>query len=144
MVTRPDCSCISPLIFSHSRRNCRQQIRPDIIIQLSTEREVLHLKTEIRISPDITEPYAVIYAGKMTDEISSLAETLNHAKGNVLTAFDQERIIILKPEEIYLVRVEGEKTVVYGKECIQDSFYGDRNRLRHYAGHRCLCRMDSI
>ena len=116
MVTRPGCSCISPLIFSHSRRNCRQQIRPDIIIQLSTEREVLHLKTEIRISPDITEPYAVIYAGKMTDEISSLAEVLNHVKGNVLTAFDRERIIILKPEEVYLVRVEDEKTMVYGKE----------------------------
>ena len=74
------------------------------------------MKTEIRISPDITEPYAVIYAGIMTDEISSLAEILNHTKGNVLTAFDRERIIILKPEEVYLVRVENEKTMVYGKE----------------------------
>ncbi|MCI1722508.1 MAG: hypothetical protein LKM41_06705 [Lachnospiraceae bacterium] len=52
----------------------------------------------------------------MTDEISSLAEMLNHVKGNVLTAFDKERIIILKPEEVYLVRVEDEKTMVYGKE----------------------------
>lgn len=67
MVTRPGCFCILPLVFDRSRRNCRQQIRPDIIIQLSAEREVLHLKAEIRISPDITEPYAVIYAGKMSD-----------------------------------------------------------------------------
>lgn len=70
------------------------------------------MKVEIQISADIEEPYAVIYSNKMTDEVQHIYEKIQSG-GNVITAIDNEQIIILQPAEIYMVRMENEQLIVY-------------------------------
>lgn len=90
-----------------------------------------NMRVEIRLSEDIEEPYAVLYTKRLTEEIAQLAELLKHApeglhaavqtatqsirQAGVLTVSEEERMVVLRPEEIYLIRVEQEKTMVYGK-----------------------------
>lgn len=70
------------------------------------------MKVEIQISADIEEPYAVIYSNKMTDEVQHIYEKIQSG-GNVITAIDNEQIIILHPAEIYMLRMENEQLIVY-------------------------------
>ena len=70
------------------------------------------MKIEIRISSDIKEPYAIIYSNTMTDEIQSVVSVLDSTEV-IITVTDNERIIVLQPKEIFMVRVEDEKTVIY-------------------------------
>ncbi len=46
---------------------------------------------------------------------SRAAELLNMESSGVISVVENERIIVLRPDEIYMVRVENEKTVVYTK-----------------------------
>lgn len=73
------------------------------------------MKVEIKISDDVPEPNIVIYTKEITEEITQIAAAIKNATGKVITVWDNGRIIVLRPEEIYMVRVENEKTAVYGK-----------------------------
>ena len=77
------------------------------------------MRVELNISESIKEPYAVIHAGELTPEISELAQEISqfqHSQG-MLIGNREDRMVILKPEEIVLLRVENEKLyVVAGKE----------------------------
>ena len=70
------------------------------------------MKVEIKISSDVEEPYVVIYSNTMTDEIAAIASAFN-ASGVNITATENGRIVVLKPKEIFMVRVENEKTIIY-------------------------------
>lgn len=70
------------------------------------------MKVEIQISSDIEEPYAVIYSNKMTEEVQQIYEKIQSGS-NVITAIDNEQIIILQPSEIYMLRMENEQLIVY-------------------------------
>lgn len=70
------------------------------------------MKVEIQISSDIGEPYAVIYSNQMTEEIQQIYEKIQSGS-NVITAIDNEQIIVLQPTEIYILRMENEQLVVY-------------------------------
>lgn len=70
------------------------------------------MKVEIKLSEEIKEPYAVIHAAHVTEEIQRAVEIFE-AKGSVITVRENEKIIILRPEEIYMVRVENKEVVVY-------------------------------
>lgn len=83
------------------------------------------MKVEIRISPDAAEPYAVIHTAKRTEEIEKLAAALENAPGEILTAMENGRIIVLRPEEIYMVRAENEKTLL----CCESRQFPCRKRL---------------
>jgi len=83
------------------------------------------VKVEIRIQKDIEEPYAVLYAAEMTDEMTQVIAMLEGMQSKVITVLEEERMIVLKPEEIYLVRVEDDKTMIYG----QSKKYVSRKRL---------------
>ncbi|MFB0920374.1 MAG: LytTR family DNA-binding domain-containing protein [Oscillospiraceae bacterium] len=72
------------------------------------------LKVEIKISSDIKEPYAVIYSDAMTDEIQTAVFLLG-SSGGVISVTENERIIVLQPKEIFMVRVENEKTLIYSQ-----------------------------
>ena len=54
------------------------------------------MKVEIQISPDIEEPYAVIYSNQMTEEVQRVYDKIQSCS-NVITAIDNEQIIILQP-----------------------------------------------
>ncbi len=70
------------------------------------------LKIDIKISLDIKEPYAVIYSDAMTDEIRNIASALD-SSGSIITVTENERILVVRPKEIFMVRVENEKTIIY-------------------------------
>jgi len=78
----------------------------------------------IEVSAQYKEPYAVIYTNKVTDEVQHVIHVLNQKKSPI-TAQLQDKIAILQPKDIYMVRVENGDTVIYGES---DKYYS-RKRL---------------
>ncbi|VEU80598.1 LytTR family DNA-binding domain-containing protein [Haploplasma axanthum] len=72
------------------------------------------MKVELIIKKDIIEPYAIIYSNELTDEVSNV---INKIKNNStkLSASLKDKIYILKPKEIYLIKVLEGKLEVYDK-----------------------------
>lgn len=74
------------------------------------------MKVEIKVSAEAKEPYAVIYTDEVTAYVRQIAEMLESAAASkMVTVADNERIMVLRPEELYMIRIENEKTVVYTK-----------------------------
>ena len=73
------------------------------------------MKVEIKVLPEAKEPYAVIYASEITPEIRRAAALFEKEIPDVIPVKEDDSIIVLRPDEIYIVRVENEKTVVYTK-----------------------------
>ena len=73
------------------------------------------MKVNIEISSEVQQPYAIIYTAEVTKEIQDAVIAL---EGNyhVITALDHDKIVILNPDEIYMVRVENEQVVLYGEK----------------------------
>ncbi len=67
------------------------------------------MKVEIKVMPEAKEPYAVIYASEITPEIRRTAALLETKNSGVISVMENERIIVLRPDEIYMVRVENEE-----------------------------------
>ena len=87
------------------------------------------MKVEIKISAEVIEPYAVIYTNEITAEISRIASFIEDSADNsIITVTDNERMFVLRPEEVYMLRVENEKTVVYTK----DKKYNSNKRLYEF------------
>ncbi|MGO5305882.1 LytTR family transcriptional regulator DNA-binding domain-containing protein [Agathobacter sp. LCP21S3_B2] len=83
------------------------------------------MKVSIELSPEYSEPYAIIYADKITDSIQRTLDIFG-SNESPITAFQNENdIVILQPKEIYMVRVENKDTIIYGKE----HRYRSRKRL---------------
>jgi DNA-binding LytR/AlgR family response regulator len=82
------------------------------------------LKVSVRLTEGLKEPYAVIYAGGLDDEVRRAAELLT-AAGAPVVAESEDRLIVLKPGEIYMIRVENGTTVIYGEK----RSYRSRKRL---------------
>ncbi len=83
------------------------------------------MRVSIDISNEYREPYAVIYTDKVTDEIRRMMEVFS-ASDTPITAFqNEEDIVVLQPKDIYMVRVEGGDTIIYG----QKNRYRSRKRL---------------
>jgi len=83
------------------------------------------MKVSIELSPEYSEPYAIIYADKITDSIQRTLDIFG-SNESPITAFKNENdIVILQPKEIYMVRVENKDTIIYGKE----HRYSSRKRL---------------
>ena len=74
------------------------------------------MQVEIKIEKATAVPYAVIYTDTITPEVQRAAVLLEGAGDNKLVVEQQERLVILRPEEIFLVRVENEKPVVYTRD----------------------------
>ena len=74
------------------------------------------MKVEIKILKDVPEPYAVLYAGELTPELQRAAALLEGEGGGKLVVEKQERLFVLRPEEVFMIRVENEKTLVFTKD----------------------------
>ncbi len=83
------------------------------------------MRVSVDISPEHKETYAVIYTDKMTDEIQRVIDSFNTSEKPIIALRNEEDMVILKPEEIYMVRVENGNSIIYGK----DSNYRSRKRL---------------
>ena len=82
------------------------------------------MKVSVDISPEHTEPYAVIYTSQMTDEIQRLLEVFGNSESPI-TALLNEEDLIIQPKDIYMVRVENGDTIIYGEQ----KKYRSRKRL---------------
>ena len=74
------------------------------------------MKVEIKLQPELNVPFAVIHTGKVTAEVQRVAALLSEERASLISAGEDEKIVMLHPEEIYLVRVEAEKAVIYGEK----------------------------
>ena len=83
------------------------------------------MKVRVDISPEYQEPYAVIYADRITDEIQRILDAFGTSESPITALQNEEDIVVLKPAEIYMVRVEGGDTVIYGEK----RKYRSRKRL---------------
>ena len=83
------------------------------------------MKVSVALSTEYKEPYAIIYADRMTDEIQRVIDGFSLNESPVTALQNEKDIIILLPKEIYMVRVENGDTVIYGK----DRSYRSRKRL---------------
>lgn len=71
------------------------------------------MKVEVKLSKETQEPYAVIHAREVTEDVKRVASLIENAGSDVITVMDNERIVILRPNEIFMIRVEDERTTVY-------------------------------
>ena len=72
------------------------------------------MKVEIKMTETAKEPYAVIFTNEMTEAVRQAAAILEGAVSNkAITVTDNERIFVLRPEELYMLRVENERAAVY-------------------------------
>ncbi|MBR6484301.1 MAG: LytTR family transcriptional regulator, partial [Clostridiales bacterium] len=69
------------------------------------------MRVNIDISPENKETHAVIYTDKMTEEVRRASKLLEGDEAHLLTAQYKDDIVILRPGEIYMVRVEDKDTV---------------------------------
>ncbi len=83
------------------------------------------MKVSVDISAEYKEPYAVIHTDKITKEIQRVIDVLGTEETPVTALKNEEDIVILKPNEIYMVKVENGDTVIYAK----DRQYRSRKRL---------------
>lgn len=82
------------------------------------------MKVSIEVSAQYDEPYAVIYTSEVTDEIQHVLNVLNEKEAPI-TAWLEEKIVILQPKDIYMVRIEKGDAVIYG----ESKRYYSRKRL---------------
>ena len=73
------------------------------------------MKAEIKIYSSLKEPYAVIYTDQITAEVTRIIEAIRSSE-EIITVKEEDKISILKPDEIYMVRVEEGKIYIYGRE----------------------------
>lgn len=83
------------------------------------------MKVSIDISTEYKEPFAVIHTDKVTSEIQRAVDMLGTNETPVTAFRNEEDIVVLKPDEIYMVRVEDGDTIIYGSK----SQYRSRRRL---------------
>ena len=87
------------------------------------------MKVNIDISAEYKEPYAVIHTDKVTDEIRRIVDLFSSNETPVTALQNEEEIVVLKLQEIYMVRIEGGDTVIYGEK----QKYRSRKRLYELA-----------
>lgn len=86
------------------------------------------MNVEIKIVDGLENPYAVVYTGAVNEEVTNVVSFIGSSSG-VITAVHNERTIILKEEEVYLIRVENKETILYCKE-------------KQYVSRKRLCELE--
>ena len=74
------------------------------------------------LSKEFSPPHVTIYADVITDEVQRVIDLLD-SKDTPLIVQRENRMIVLKAEEIYMIRVEGGDTVIYTEN---DRYYSRR------------------
>lgn len=98
------------------------------------------MKAEIRLSTDVNEPYVIIHAGKLTPEIEELAKRIENEKltENVFAVKRENLIYILEPNEVQIVRTEGNEIVAY--DTTKKRFIADKRlyEIETLLGHQFI------
>ncbi|MBQ1348397.1 MAG: LytTR family transcriptional regulator [Aeriscardovia sp.] len=72
------------------------------------------MKVNISLSPEHTEPYAVIYTDKVTEEILRIMDLFSTKESPITAQGGEDDLVVLKPQDIYLVHIEEGETILYG------------------------------
>ena len=83
------------------------------------------MKVTVDISSEYKEPYAVIHTDKITEEIQRIIDNFQVNEAPITALQNEEDMIVLQPNEIYMVRVESGDTMIYGAK----NKYRSRKRL---------------
>ncbi len=83
------------------------------------------MKVSLEISSEYIEPYAIVYADRVTDEIQRMIEIFGKRETPITALEDEENLAVLKADEIYMVKVENGDTMIFG----QSQKYRSRKRL---------------
>lgn len=83
------------------------------------------MKVTVDISNEYKEPYAVIHTDKITEEIQRIIDNFQVNEAPITALQNEEDMIVLQPNEIYMVRVESGDTIIYGAK----NKYRSRKRL---------------
>lgn len=73
------------------------------------------MKVEIVIREDLDIPHAIIYTSEITEEVQRVLNYMRENTGTLLGSLD-ERMYVLHPKEIFLVRVEKDRTFIHTKD----------------------------
>ena len=82
------------------------------------------MKVSVELSKEYVPPYAVIYTDIVTDEIQRAIELLSTNESPIIAQME-DRFMIIRPDEVYMIRVENKETVIYTEK---EHFYS-RKRL---------------
>lgn len=74
------------------------------------------MRVSVDISAEHKEPHAVIYTDRVTDEIQRMVDIFSTSENPVIALQNEEELIVLQPNEIYMVRVEDGDTIIYGEK----------------------------
>lgn len=92
------------------------------------------MKIEMNVSSDITEPHVVIHTGEITPQIQKLAayiQNMGTAASAAIAVYDEDNIVIVSPEEIYMIVSQGRYVNVYCKD-------------NEYLSKKCLYEFENI
>lgn len=93
------------------------------------------MKVRVEITQGCETPYAVIYTDEITEDVRRILDVFKSGDSPI-TAVNEDKVFILKPEEIYLVRVEngmGIAMIIFCTVCIRfDVMYKGTFTLENY------------
>ena len=69
---------------------------------------VMHV--EIKVLEEVTDTYAVIYTNRIDEEVLQVVDMIGNTNG-VITAIEEEKTIVLRMKDIYMIRVESNKAI---------------------------------
>ena len=73
------------------------------------------MKVSVELSPEFKEPYAIIYTDRVTDEIQRMIDLLSTKESPITALYKEDNIVILKPDEIYMISIEAGDTIIFGE-----------------------------
>lgn len=77
------------------------------------------MRVEIRLEPDAPEPYAILCVPEWNAEIQGLVQTLEQgaAPAGLVVAKRDDKLYVMEPARVELVRTEGGSLQLYDREC---------------------------
>lgn len=88
------------------------------------------MKIELQINEQLEVPTIIIQAPSLSEEIQQLLQLLKQKEHN-LVVYDQEKIVIVPIEEIYLIRTEDKLVTLY-------------TATKHYTTNKRLYELETI
>lgn len=78
------------------------------------------MKVEIKQSAEFGETCAVIYCREVDESVLAAADLLRRGS-DVITAYDNGRIVVLKRKDLFMIRAEDGRTRLYTEKAAYDS-----------------------
>ena len=93
------------------------------------------MKVSVDISPEHTEPYAVIYTSQMTDEIQRLLEVFGNSESPITALLNEEDLIILELRTAIRSFTEKNKRIDQGRDCMNSRSNWENSLCRYRNPH---------